>query len=261
MKPSWMTYGVLKDLSRRDLLQMLKDHGFEGVEFRTDAGHGHGVEASIDEAEREQVVADCEAMGIDIMSVATGNRYHDTDPDELQEHIEQTMVRMDLASDLGAPRVRVFGNNFPTEVPREQTIAQVAGALKTLCEYGAEKGVKPCLELHGEFDWQACRAVAEQVDHENFGLIWNSVPQDVVDGSVKQALDTVWPWLDHVHMHDLAGQGYPYRELFRLLHEKGYEGYMSAEAERRPDKGVGDLWMFVAYYSDLFRAYRDLARA
>ena len=92
----------LKDLSRRDLLQMLKDHGFEGVEFRTDAGHGHGVEASIDEAEREQVVADCEAMGIDIMSVATGNRYHDTDPDELQEHIEQTMVRMDLASDLGA---------------------------------------------------------------------------------------------------------------------------------------------------------------
>ena len=93
MKPSWMTYGVLKELSRRDLLQMLKDHGFEGVEFRTDAGHGHGVEASIDEAEREQVVADCEAMGIDIMSVATGNRYHDTDPDELRDHIEQTMVR------------------------------------------------------------------------------------------------------------------------------------------------------------------------
>ena len=108
MKPSWMTYGVLKALSRRDLLQMLKDHGFEGVEFRTDAGHGHGVEASIDGAERAQVVADCAAMGIDIMSVATGNRYHDTDPDELQDHIEQTMVRMDLASDLGAPRVRVF---------------------------------------------------------------------------------------------------------------------------------------------------------
>ena len=63
MRLSWMTYGVLKALSRRDLLQMLKDHGFEGVEFRTDAGHGHGVEASIDAAEREQVVADCEAMG------------------------------------------------------------------------------------------------------------------------------------------------------------------------------------------------------
>ncbi len=261
MKPSWMTYGVLKDLSRSDLLAMLKDHGFEGVEFRTDANHGHGVEASIDEAERKQVVADCAVAGIRIMSVATGNRYHDPDAGDLRKHIEETKVRMDLAADLGAPRVRVFGNNFPEGVSRERTIAQVAEALRELCDYGTQRGVKPSLELHGEFDWQACRAVAEQVDHENFGLIWNSVPQDVVDGSVEKALDTVWFWLDHVHMHDLAGQGYPYRELFRLLHEKGYEGYMSAEAERSADRGVGDLWMFVAYYSDLFRAYVDLARA
>ena len=260
MRPSWMTYGVLKNLSRTDLLQMLKDHGFEGVEFRTDAKQGHGVGASIGEAERKQVVADCAAFGIKIISVATGNRYHDPDPAELQRNIEETKVRMDLAADLGAPRVRVFGNNFPKEVPREKTISQVAEALQGLCAYGAEKGVRPCMELHGEFDWQAGKAVAEQVTHENFGLIWNSVASDVVDGSVKTALDAVWPWLNHIHMHDLAGQGYPYRELFRLLCEKGYDGYMSAEAERRPDKPPGDLWMFVAYYSDLFRAYVDLGR-
>ncbi|MCY3765326.1 MAG: sugar phosphate isomerase/epimerase [Gemmatimonadetes bacterium] len=260
MKLSWMTYGVLKDLSRQDLLQTLGDHGVEGVEFRTDLGHGHGVEASLDNAGRRQVIADCRAAGIEIISVATGNRYHDEDATDLRDQIEQTKVRMDLAADLGAPRVRVFGNNFPKDVPREKTIAQVADALQELCAYGVERGIRPCLELHGEFDWRSCRAVAEKVDHENFGLIWNSVAEDVVDGSVAQALDTVWPWLDHVHMHDLAGQGYPYRELFRLLHQKEYAGYMSAEAERSPDRGVGDRWMFAAYYADLFRAYRDLAR-
>ncbi|MDE2889712.1 MAG: sugar phosphate isomerase/epimerase [Gemmatimonadota bacterium] len=260
MKLSWMTYGVLKDLSRQDLLQTLGDHGVEGVEFRTDLDHGHGVEASLDDAERRQVVADCAAAGIEIMSVATGNRYHDEDASDLRDQIDQTKVRMDLAADLGAPRVRVFGNNFPKDVPREKTIAQVAVALQELCAYGVERSVRPCLELHGEFDWRSCRAVAEKVDHENLGLIWNSVAEDVVDGSVAQALDTVWPWLDHVHMHDLAGQGYPYRELFQLLHQKGYTGYMSAEAERSPDRGVGDRWMFAAYYADLFRAYRDLAR-
>ena len=261
MKPSWMTYGVLKDLSREDLLKTLKDHGFEGVEFRTDANHGHGVEAEIDADARKQVVAECDSASIEIMSIATGNRYHDTDPADLARHIEETKVRMDLAADLGAPRVRVFGNNFPEEVPREDTISQVAGALSELAEYGTRRGVKPSLELHGEFDWQSCKSVAEQVDHDNFGLIWNSVGSDVVDGSIEKSLDTVWPWLDHVHMHDLAGQGYPYRELFKLLHQKGYDGFMSAEAERSADKGVGDLWMFVAYYSDLFRAYLDLARA
>ena len=260
MKLSWMTYGVLKGLSRQELLDVLSENGFEGIEFRTDANHGHLVEANIDTDARKQVVADCQAAGIKIVSVATGNRYHDTDAAEVQGHIEETKARMDLAADLGAPRVRVFGNNFPKDVPKEKTIAQVAEALRELCEYGTTRNVKPSLELHGEFNWQDCHAVAKLVDHDNFGLIWNSTSHDVVDGSVEKALDTVLPWLDHVHMHDLAGSGYPYRDLFRLLHQKGYEGYMSAEAERKPDRTAGYLPMFVAYYGDLFRAYRDLAR-
>jgi len=255
-----MTYGVLKDLSRKGLLAILKDHRFEGVEFRTDANHGHSVEASIGSADRKRVVADCAEAGIKIACVATGNRYHDPDPTSLRRNIEETKARIDLAADLGAPRVRVFGNNFPVDVPHEKTIEQVAEALQELCEYGAQNGVKPCLELHGEFDWRACKEVAEGVDHDNFGLVWNSIPQDILDGSVKTALDAVWPWLDHIHLHDIAGDGYPYRELFQLLCERSYRGYLSAEVERRPDKPVGDFWMFVAYYSDLFRAYVDLGR-
>ena len=261
MRPSWMTYGVLKALSRADLLSVLKDNGFEGVEFRTDANHGHGVEASIGSEERQQVVTDCAAAGIEICSVATGNRYHELDAADVEGNIEETKQRMQLALDLGAPRVRVFGNNFPKEVSKEKTIAQVAEALKELCAYGADIGVKPSLELHGEFDWQACKAVAEQVDHDNFGLIWNSTSQDIVDGSLEKALDAVWPWLDHVHLHDLAGQGYPYRELFRRLSQRGYTGFMSAEAERKPENTAGYLPMFVAYYGDLFRAYVDLGKA
>ena len=260
MKPSWMTYGVLKDLSRKDLLNILGENGINGVEFRTDAKHGHGVEADISEAERKQVVADCKAAGIDIICVATGNRYHDG-PEDVQRNIKETKVRMDLAADLGAPRVRVFGNNFPADVPKETIISQVAEALKELCEYGMERGIRPCLELHGEFDWQSTSEVARLVDHENFGLIWNSTSEDVVNGSVSKALDTVWPWLNHVHLHDIAGNDYPYRELFRLLCEKGYGGHLSAEVERRAENPVGDLPMFVAYFADLFRAYVDLGKA
>ena len=33
MKPSWMTYGVLKNLSRDDLLDLLKANGFEGAVY------------------------------------------------------------------------------------------------------------------------------------------------------------------------------------------------------------------------------------
>ena len=84
---------------------------------------------------------------------------------------------------------------------------------------------------------------------------------DIVDDSLETALDAVWPWLDHVHLHDLAGQGYPYRELFRRLCQRGYAGFLSAEAARSVDNPPGDLPMFVAYYGELLRAFVDLGRA
>ena len=43
MKPSWMTYGVLKDLSRPELLSVLRDNDFAGIEFRTDANQGQAT--------------------------------------------------------------------------------------------------------------------------------------------------------------------------------------------------------------------------
>ncbi len=206
------------------------------------------------------MLADCVATGIELDGVATGNRFHDPETAELERHIEEAKARMDLAANLGAPRVRVFGNNFSEGASRDGTVSQVAEALSELAGHGVDRGVRPCLELHGEFDWRACQAVGEQVRHQKFGLVWNSVPQDIVDGSVERSLDAVWPWLNHVHLHDLTGQGYPYRELFRLLCDREYDGYMSAEVERKEDKPVGDLWMFVAYYADLFRAYVALGR-
>ena len=50
MKPSWI-YGGLKELGCKALLGLLGEHGFRGVEFRTDAGHG--VEAVIGEEKRK----------------------------------------------------------------------------------------------------------------------------------------------------------------------------------------------------------------
>jgi sugar phosphate isomerase/epimerase len=260
MKLSLMTYGLGKYLGREALLQALRDAGFEGVEWRLDQNQPHGIEVSLDAAGRRQAAEACRAAGIRLAGIASGNRYHVTDPAELRREIDATKERLDLAADLGAPQLRVFGNNFPKDVPRERTIRQVAEALQELCDHAAPKNVAVCLELHGEFTWQDGAQVAEQVRASNFGLIWNSVSEDVVDGSLERSLATVRPWLRHVHMHDIAGGSYPYRELFRRLIQSGYEGFLSAEVERREDRGVGDVPMFLHYYASLFRALVELAR-
>ncbi len=254
MKLSFMTYGVGKDIGRADMLKWLAEAGFSGVEWRLDQSQAHGIEVSLSAGERKQVVSEVAEAGLKTVSVATGNSYHDAA--SLQKNIDETRVRMELARDLGAPRVRVFGNNFPEGEAKEAVLERVTGAVRELAKFGEGLGVTVGLELHGQFDWRSCSRIAGDVDSPNFGLIWNSVGQDVVNGSVQEALDTAYPHLTHVHMHDIAGVDYPYRELFKLLQEKGYEGHLSMEAERDvgPDKRV-----FLHYYAELFRAWLELA--
>src|SRR5437016_3711777 len=168
MKLSLMTYGLGKSLDRAALLEALREAGFEGVEWRLDQNQPHGIEVALDAAGRRQAAQECRAAGIALAGIASGNRYHVTDPAELRSEIEATKARIDLAADLGAPQIRVFGNNFPKDVPRERTVSQVAQAMEELCAHAAPKNVAVCLELHGEFTWQHGAQVAEQVQARNF---------------------------------------------------------------------------------------------
>src|SRR5919197_416260 len=139
MKLSLMTYGLGKYLDRPSMLQALREAGFAGVEWRLDQNQPHGIEISLDAAGRRAAAEECRAAGIALAGIASGNRYHVTDPAELRTEIDATKARIDLAADLGAPQIRVFGNNFPKEVPRERTVSQVAGALRELCAHGAPR--------------------------------------------------------------------------------------------------------------------------
>src|SRR5947209_7616727 len=102
-----MTYGLGKHLDRTALLRALQEAGFAGVEWRLDQGQPHGIEVSLDAAGRRRAAEQCREAGIAIAGLASGNRYHVTDPAELRREIEATRARIDLAADLGAPQLRV----------------------------------------------------------------------------------------------------------------------------------------------------------
>ena len=57
MKLSLDTYAIGTDLTMRDLLTLLPANGFDGVEFRCEAGQKHGVEPEVAPAERRRVKA------------------------------------------------------------------------------------------------------------------------------------------------------------------------------------------------------------
>jgi len=255
MKLSLMTYGLGQELGLDEMLDTLVRHGYAGVEFRVDLKQEHGVEPELTAAERETVKAKCAEAGVAIVSIASGNRFHQQDAVEMQGNVARAKQVIQLAADLDAPLVRVFGNNFPEGVEREAVMRQVADCLSDLGDFAQPLGVDVDLEMHGEFCWREALRTAELADHPRVGLIFNSDSRDVENDSIAHVFETAGDRIRHIHMHHLTAPDFPYEEMMRILIQRGYEGYLSAEVSAP----ACDPETLLGYYARLFHAYVALA--
>jgi hypothetical protein len=91
------------------------------------------------------------------------------------------------------------------------------------------------------------------------GLTWNSNATDVKNGSVAESFAMLRPWLKSCHINDLGNDAagkYPYRELFRLLRESGYDRYTMIEVgQAYPDPAKGEE--FLRGYKELWERLAD----
>lgn len=250
MKLALLTFNSVRKLPLPEVLKLARKHGFAAVELRCQLGHAHGVELALDAAARTAVRDTFDDANVAIAGLTISNRFEYPEADQRRASIDETKRYLELAAELDAGRVRVFGNDMPAGVPRAQVIGQVAEALAELGAFAEPLGVEVNLEMHGQFNWwrYALRAV-EQANHPSVGIVYNCDRRDVVGGSVAPTLSEVMAYVNHVHLHELDDPQYPYGELFELLDEWGYDGYVSAEIEEtaEPDRLLG-------YYAALYRA-------
>jgi sugar phosphate isomerase/epimerase len=245
-----VTYNVLRDWDLETIIGKLEEAGgFEGVELRTT--HKHGVEPSLNARERTRVRRRFERSKIRLVSFGTTCEFHSADPAVRKQNVETGIEFVDLAQDTGAIGIKVRPNDMPKEVPPETTIRNIAGGLQALGDYGAGRGVEIWVEVHGHETSKPniCAAIMTATQHENVGLCWNSNrnPYEVINGSVKASFNLLRPWIKGVHINELAND-YPWRELFTLLRQSGYDRYtlMEAQASKEPER-------FLRWYSALWR--------
>jgi hydroxypyruvate isomerase len=246
MRLGAVTYNVLKDMDLETIIKTLEAAGFYGVELRTT--HKHGVEPSLNEAERIKVRERFEKSKIKLLSYGTTCEFQSNDPAERTKQIDLAKKFVELAHDTGAVGVKVRPNGLAKGVPRETSIQNIAAGLKQVGEYGYVHGVEIWLEVHGP-ETQLPPAAAEimrATNHKNVGLCWNSNPTDVVNGSVKPSFDLLRPWLRSCHINELIS-GYPYKELFALMKATGYDRWTLCEAaeSKEPER-------FLKYYHALW---------
>lgn len=254
MRLGAVTYNVLKDWDVETIITKLEETGgFEGVELRTT--HAHGVEPSLSTAAREKVRQRFDASKIRLWGLGTTCEFHSPDEAVRKQNVEVGMSFVDLAHDVGAQGIKVRPNGIPKEVAPQTTVRNIASGLKALGDYGAGKGVEIWVEVHGrgssspKFSAAYMRATA----HDNVGLCWNSNPRpdEVINGSVKESFALLRPWIKSVHINELAND-YPYRELFTLLRESGYDRYTLMEAQGNPQPERFLRW-YKALWTELNR--------
>ena len=239
MNYSFMPFST-PQLSLAEVLQVAKRYGYNGIEPRLDAKHAHGIEVTATAAERAAFRKQAAASGIALACLATSLKY--ADPAAEAEMIRQTLERIDLAADVGAPAIRIFGGQVPKDLPREKAIDQVAKCLSAVADRARARGVTICMETHDDWcDPAHVAAVLEKVNHPAIACNWDVMhPVRMGLASVEKSFETLRRWIRHTHLHDGTGKtqitmlpigtgDIDHKMFLTLLKGAGYTGFLSGE--------------------------------
>lgn len=201
MKYAFMTFST-PTLSLGETFSLAAELGYAGVEPRTERGHAHGIELERTAAERAEIRKAAEASGIEICCLALSTRV--SLPATRNEAICELGRYIELAFDIGCPRLRVFGGLFPKAVSREMASDTMATVLDAVARPAHAAGVTLCVETHDAWTHPDDVArVMRAVDHPAIAVNWDVMhPFRTSQVPMQTAFETLRPWIRHVHIHD-----------------------------------------------------------
>jgi sugar phosphate isomerase/epimerase len=240
MKVSFMSFSC-PELDLDESLSVAKRYGYAGFEPRTSCGHRHGIEVGAPARFLREAKEKTVESGISICCLATG--CHFSDPVQNAANLELARRSIELASEVGASVLRVFGGRIPEGMGRDRSEQSIVESLAKLAEEARSHGVTVCIETHDDWcDPQNVVRILQAVDRPSIAANWDIMHPVLTAGtSVTSAFETLKPWIRHVHVHDGAkideklvflpiGSGrVDHETALGLLLASGYEGYASGE--------------------------------
>ncbi|MBD3183148.1 TIM barrel protein [Candidatus Poribacteria bacterium] len=238
MKYSFMTFSC-PNLTLDSVLELAKRVGYDGVEPRVSANHAHGLEFNTPQEIRREARTKFESSGIAPACVATSCRY--ADPANNQKMIDDTLLAIDLAADIGSNRIRVFGGKIGEGLSREEAIDLVAESLLTIADHAQNKSVVVCMETHDAWcDPKNVSTIMDKVNHPAIAVNWDIMhPVRTENATIDESFEILEPWIKHLHIHDASketgklapiGTGFiDHRRAMELLMTTDFDGYMSGE--------------------------------
>ncbi|MEC9008010.1 MAG: sugar phosphate isomerase/epimerase family protein [Planctomycetota bacterium] len=246
-----------------------QEAGFAGVEIRL-------VERETDllavpdlsSAQLPQRRRELSETGFRVCGLASSVAFDSPDATERARQCVTGRAYLDMAAELEADFVRVFGDVVRDELGRDTTIQQVSEGLAVLGEYAATLNLEVIIETHGDFSQSDLVAeLLDQVDSTAVGVLWDthhpwrfygeplvttferyagrvrhthwkdSVRREPADNDANQhhasqQAHNLMSGHRHADYVLFGGGEFPVVECLQLLEKGGYEGWYSYEWEK-----------------------------
>jgi sugar phosphate isomerase/epimerase len=244
-------------------------HGFAAVELR-------GIQETMDLSQRPefqtgriaQTKRELADRDLVVPVLGASINMHEQDAAKLTSAMAETRRFIDVASALGTPYVRVFGNNWVKGMSREAVLAYVARNFHELGEYARPRGVTVILESHGDFvDSATLKEIMRLADSPGTALLWDAHHTFVGGESPETTVRELGKYIRHTHLKDslpaandrkyvLSGEGeVPMRRQVEALARSGYRGFYNFEWEKRWHPEIQEPEVAFAQYATVMSGY------
>ncbi|CAN5157007.1 sugar phosphate isomerase/epimerase [soil metagenome] len=244
-------------------------HGFAAVELR-------GIRDTMDLSQRPefqlssiaQTKRELRDRGLVVPVLGASINMHEKDAAKYADAMAETRRFIDVASALGTPYVRVFGNTLVQSAPRAPQLAYIARGLRELGAYAQPRGVVVLLESHGDFvDSPTLLEIMRLADSRSVALLWDAHHTFVGGESPETSVHELGRFIRHTHLKDsvpagadrryvLTGTGeVPVRRQVEALSRSGYRGFYNFEWEKRWHPEIEEPEVAIAQYAAVVGGY------
>ncbi|UCF36787.1 MAG: TIM barrel protein [Acidobacteriota bacterium] len=263
-------FGMFRNLAGSDLIDQIKfmaDQGFRAMEDNGMKGR--------DIATQEKIAAELTRQGMEMgVFVATGDFQNPTfvsDKKDVREKLLQDIRdSVEVAKRVNAKWCTVVPGHLDTGLEWDYQTANCIDNLKRCAEICEPSGLvmvleplNPWRDHPGLFLSKIPQAfmICEAVGSPSCKILFDMYHQQITEGNIIPNIDRAWDEIGYFQIGDNPGRKEPttgemnYRNIFRHIHKRGWEGILGMEHGNSKPGAEGEQALIDAYvYSDSFEA-------
>jgi sugar phosphate isomerase/epimerase len=234
MRPGFMS-SVCPKQTLAELIETAKQYGYQGIEFRVEWGHRHGLELDATAPQLEMARQALADSAIAASCIATSVRFNSPDRADHLPQRETLRRYIALAAAVGAPYLRTFSDSLPEEdeEARDQVLSLAAESYASVDDWARQHGVEILVETHTNMRAHWAKEILDQASAEHLQVLWHIGHHLRRDQSVEDAYRYLRGHVRHVHFTAQRDDEYvsdaDNQRTFELLAADGYSGFFSVE--------------------------------